>query len=412
MPRQTLYSVTLVFLLATLLAGCSAGNTPSAKAPTTAAQATHLPLATTVATAAEAPAPAQATTIPATPTDVPLPTTALPADVPWVLLNNQVYGDDEQLDFQTHNLPAPAGNIQGAPNGGYIAYTSQDGQLLVIETGRFTRVLNAEAYGRVVAGFAFSRDGRELAATLIDDQKNTWSLRFYSLVDGNSRELRQGSSSVALNDQLPLIPRPLHWAANGLLVDYVLWGTDAPPRQLSLINPADGTERLLRKEGYLNSFPAPDGAHVAIVTGQPGMGSTPTMQLAIVTVTDGTEQVIIPEQPGYIRRLRWSPNSARLLYASSADYGVPDAIIHMRNIDGSNEHTFVVGSASVAAEIADLAWQNNQIALMLLAKTNGYFHLMKLPIDQFSGDNLQPYAAYERGQNPNSNAIIIYTPGK
>lgn len=419
-----------VLLAALALAGCA--SSPGAAVPTSAPAPTNAPAPSSASAPTEAPAPTDVpaptnatapteaatdapapTTAPA-PTSAPAPTaapnttSALPRDVPWVFANGALNGDDEQLNLEGHGLPAPAGNIQSAPGGAFIAYTAQDGKLVVVDMSTFTRIREKEIDGMVV-GFAFAPDGHSLALTLLNEP--AWSLRVYDLATGTMRELQKGTTTVtSSNDPLPLLARPMEWTRGGLFTADIMWATDAPPRNVTLVNSDDGSERMVYEGDFLGAMPAPDGAHVAIVTGQPGMGSVPTMNVKVVSASAPGEQVIIPERQGYVRRMLWSPNGSQLLIASSSDYSLNETTLQTFKANGLDEQSLTIGGAAAPGSYADIAWQDEQTALLLMAKDDGYIHLSTLSIGSFTADALQPRAAYQGQLTVSSNALIVYVP--
>jgi hypothetical protein len=328
--------------------------------------------------------------------------------VPWVLVGGALNGDDEQLNLEGKGLPAPSSIIQSAPGGAFIAYTGEDGKLVVVDMSTFTRILEKELAGMVV-GFAFAPDGHSLALTMLNEP--AWSLQVYDLATGTMRELQKGTTTVASpNDPLPLIARPMEWTRGGLFAADIMWATDAPPRNVTLVNTEDGSERMVYEGSFLGAVPAPDGAHVAIITGQPGMGSVPTMKVTVVSASAPGEQVLIPERQGYVRRLLWSPGGSQLMIASSSDYSLNETTLQTFKANGLDEQSITVGDAATPGVYADIAWQGEQTALLLMAKDDGYVHLSALPIANFAADALQARAAYQGQLTASSNAVIVYAP--
>lgn len=415
-------------LAAFALAACSAATPPAGPAPTsmptvapaaTSAPApTSMPTATPATTSAPAPtsmptaAPATTsaaapTSMPA-PTEAPPPTSALARDVPWILLNGMLYSDDETLVFEQRGLPVPAGIAQAAPAGTYLAYTSKDGQLVVIDSNRFIRQIDAGEIAGLVLGWAFAPDSRTLAMTVLDEQSNQWSLQIRDLSSRTTRVLQHGSINAATaGDPLPLIPRPVAWAPNGLFTEYLLWATDAPARNITLLNPNDGSARLLHEGDHLYAVPAPDGARVALVAGSPGMGEPPTMSISLLDLGGGAARVLVPEQPGFVRQLRWSPGGSRLVYAQSSDYQAPAVSLHMIDADGSGGQALALGAAGSKLRYADVAWRD-ATTLLLLSPEAAYVHLYALQADQLESGVVQLLFAFKnQASGPGQ---IVYTP--
>ncbi|HEU5101121.1 MAG TPA: hypothetical protein VFU22_18985, partial [Roseiflexaceae bacterium] len=214
------------------------------------------------------------------------------------------------------------------------------------------------------------------------------------------------------SDALPLMPRPIAWTPDGLVVEEILWATDAPPRNIGLVNSADGSKRTLREADHVSVYPSHDGAKIAVVTGALLLGEPPKTGIEILDVASGQAHEIVPVQQGLVRTIGWSPDDQKLLYALSTDYQAPATSIHARNPDGSGEQQFEVGGPGSKTSYADIAWQNNQAALLLAPEADGYVHLYALPLDAFDISGLQPIAAFEYDRASQAAIEIIYTPGQ
>lgn len=370
--------------------------------PTTPPAPTEAPTSAPVPTGAPTEAPA--------PTAAPAPTGALPSDMPWVRVGDNVYGDDEVLDFQARGLPVPIGRVHASPDGAYIAYTTQESKLVVIETRTFGKVVGDEESATPI-GFAFAPDSRSLAVTLLD-QQNNWRLRVLDLAGGAARTLADGKALASSGDDFSLVPMPLAWRPNGLFVQHVLWATDAPPQSIALVNPADGAVQVVRKDAHIVAYPSPDGGKVAIVTGMLRIGEPPSSGIAVLDLASGQERTLVPEAQRVVRQLRWSPDSSRLLYASAIGYESGMTTIHALGADGSSERSLDVGiSGSVRVAYADVAWRDGQTALLLAGEADGAAHLYALPLGAFEAAGLQPLAAFPRGQAQPGMDAIVFTPG-
>jgi hypothetical protein len=410
-------------LLAVALAACgpSAGvQTPTAMPDT--------PAATTAATAeptlapTEAPQPTlapteaptavlQATSAPTAAADQtpPPPTSALPNDVPWFRLGQGIHGDDEAIDFDKYSLPRPAFNVQAAPDGAYIAYMTEQGKLTVIDSQRFASLIGPdESIGEVI-GYTFSPDSRSLALTVVNGD-NSWSLQTRDIATGTTQTVISGQlHPTSANDPLPLAIRPIAWTAAGLVADHVLWASDAPPRDLGVVNLADGSTRLLREGDHVDIYASRDGAKVAIVTGRLGMGEPPQTGLAILDVASGQEQEIVPIAQRLFRQVRWSPDATKLLYADTDNYQSSTVWARIVNADGTDEQEIAVGSQAVQLTYADVAWLDNQTALLLSADGDN-FRLDRVPVADFKPSSILTIAAGPRDQADTTAMQIIYTP--
>jgi Tol biopolymer transport system component len=321
-----------------------------------------------------------------------------------------IFADDEALDFQQRGLPIPEYRLHVTSDGAYLAYVNRDGMLAIVDMRNQRSLIGpGEAIGQPT-GMAFSPDGRSLALTVLEGN-DTWRLQLRDLQSGAMRTLLEGATFASgPNDTLPLIPSPVAWTPNGLFVEHLLWGTDAPPSDVALIDPADGAKRMLREDAHVTIYPSHDGTKVAVVTGALRLGEPPTTGIAVLDVASGEEQEIVPVQQGLIRKVRWSPDGAKLLYAVSADYQAPAASIHARNADGSNPQAIEAGGPGVKAAYADIAWQDDQTALLLSPEADGNVHLYTLPLATFDIAALQPVASFARQQPDQPVDEIIYTP--
>jgi hypothetical protein len=321
-----------------------------------------------------------------------------------------IFADDETLDFQQRGLPIPEYRLQVSADGAYMAYVNRDGMLALVDIRNERSLLGAnEAIGQPT-GMAFAPDGRSLALTLLD-QNNTWRLQLRDIDSGTTRTLLEGSTLLSgPSDPLPLIPSPVAWTPSGLIVEHVLWGTDAPPRDVALVNPVDGSKRVVREDAHVRVYPDHAGTKIAVVTGPLRLGEPPATGIIVLDTTSGEQREIRPAQPGLVRKISWSPDDLQLLYAVSADYQAPETSLHALSADGANEQVIEIGAPGVKAAYADIAWQNGQAALLLSPEADGYAHLYTLPITAFDISGMQPVAAFMRQQPDQPVDEIIYTP--
>jgi hypothetical protein len=415
-------------LLALALAACGPAGTQNPTAapapPAATAAPTSAPTAIPTALRTAAPEPTIAPTAAPQPTSAPTaaPTTsadptpapsgsALPNDVPWFQIGKEIHGDDELVNFEQQGLPIPAFSIGVAPDGSDIAYTTEAGKLAVVDTRTYANHLPAgEDIGDVV-GYAFSPDSRSLALTVLGAD-NKWFLRTRDIASGTTRTIVEGLLYAnSANDPLPLVIRPIAWTPAGLVADQVLWASDAPARNLTLVNLADASSRMLRASDHVGAAVSHDGAKIAVITGRLGIGEPPQTGLSILDTASGQEQVVLPVAQRQIRQLRWSPDGARLLYAESPDYQAAATTIGVLSADGSNRQSIEVGAAGGKVNYADVAWLDNQTTLLLSPEANDFFNLYALPLSAFDSASLTPLAAGPRGQADPATMKIIYTPG-
>lgn len=390
------------------------------QAPTSAA--TSIPAPTAVA-ATTAPAPTTAPTVEPTiePTTAPpaaepttdpaISDTLPPADALWVHSGGMLYGDDESIDFQQRGLPAPAYQMRVAPDGSYLAYISQANRLAVIDMRRGSNIIrDDEPLAAIIAfaGIAFSPDSRSLALTAIEG--DSWRLQVRDLQGGATRTILEGSTIATAGDTLPLLPGLAAWAPSGLVVQRLLWASDAPPRDVELVSPADGTVRSLRKGEHISVYPSVDGSRLAVVSGRLPIGDLPTAAITVLDTASGQQTEIAPSQQMLVRAVRWSPDGSRLLYAVAKEYQSPATSIHALSADGSNEQVVEVGAPGVKATYSDIAWQDDATALLLSAQSDGYVHLYALPLSSFDITGLSPLAAFERRATQGQADEIVYVP--
>jgi hypothetical protein len=204
------------------------------------------------------------------------------------------------------------------------------------------------------------------------------------------------------------MPRPIGWTPAGILVEHVLWATDAPSQGPFLVDPADGTTRSLAVDSYLRAVPTADGARLALVTGEVPIGGVPTMEVAILDIASGQATTIAPARQGFVKAMRWSPDGARLLYAAAETYGAQVTSVYVIGADGSGEQRVDVGAPGFG-EAFDLAWRNGETALVLVANEGGQLELHELSIHAFDPTGLKRLAVFD-GAHPDGQDQILYVP--
>ncbi len=392
-----------------------AATRPSATAAP-AATVTAIPAATAApaspptsvpTSAPAAPTQAPATSVPAAPTAEPI--AILPASRLWVRIGDTIIapGDTPRmLDLQSLDYPLIRDNALAAPDGTSIAYVSQEDRLVIVDMSGSVWALPE---GREIqpVGFSFSPNGRALAFTLTDSQR--WRLQVLDIPSGGVRTLQEGLASSQPQSELATAPRPLAWTLIGLIVDRVLWGSDATPLGIALVGPADGSVQALSDTAHLRAIPAPDGTKVALVVGEVPIGGTPMAQITILDIASGHETVITPLKQGFVKALHWSPDGTMLLYATSEAYESLVTSVSVLNADGTNEQRVDFGVKGLELKVHDLAWQDSKTALVLIADQNGKIELNALPISSFDPTGLRPLAAFGK-QAADQVSQILYVP--
>lgn len=380
----------------------SSQATAQLAAPTqapTSAPATSLPEPTGAPPATKLPEPTSAPTVP--PTAQPTPTLTrvalLPNDMPWVFRSGIIFGDDESLDFQQLGYPAPGFRFLVAPNGAYIAYISQEDRLVVIDM--LSRAATTpEQRDMHIVGFSFSPDSRALAY-----RDANGPLQIIDLSSGQKQTIPEPQ-----HDQQPILS-PVEWTSAGLIVERLLWGSDALSQGLALIDPVSGTLTPMRERDHLRAVVSPDGRRIALVTGNLPIGAAPSAAILLLDIASGHETTIVPERQQVIKALRWSPDGSRLLYAESLEYQHPVTRLHVLNADGTNEQVLEVGGKAGGPAFSDLGWRDNATVLLLSAEGGQRLELYTLTLGSFDGAGLQPIMGIRIDPDQRLDQIV-YTP--
>jgi len=310
------------------------------------------------------------------------------------------------LDLQSLDYPWIRSNALAAPDGTSIAYVSQEDRLVIVDMSGSVWTLPE---GREIqpVGFSYSPDGRALAFTSTDGQR--WRLQVLDIPSGGVRTLQEGLASSQPQGELATAPRPLAWSLATLIIDRVLWGSDATPLGIALIDTADGSMRTLSDKAHLQAIPAPDGTKIALVTGEVPIGGTPMAEIAILDIASGHETVIAPLKQGVVKALHWSPDGTMLLYAASEAYESAVTSVSVLNADGTNEQRVDFGVKGLELKVHDLTWQDSKTPLLLIADQNGKIELNALPISSFDPTGLRPLAAFGK-QAAGQVSQILYVP--
>jgi Tol biopolymer transport system component len=202
---------------------------------------------------------------------------------------------------------------------------------------------------------------------------------------------------------------PLAWTPAGLVVERIFWATDAPPQELIVVDPTDGSVQSLRNASHLQAVPSPDGSKVALVKGEVPIGGTPAFEIAILDIASGNETTIVLSRQGLVKALRWSPDGARLLYAMSETYDTLVTSVVALDADGSNQQQVDFGATGFELAVHDLAWRDAETPLVLVTNQMGQIELNALPLDSFDATGLQSLGTFE-GDAGDQAPQILYVP--
>jgi hypothetical protein len=202
---------------------------------------------------------------------------------------------------------------------------------------------------------------------------------------------------------------PLGWTPAGLVVERIFWATDAPPQELIVVDPTDGSVQSLRNASHLQAVPSPDGSKVALVKGEVPIGGTPAFEIAILDIASGNETTIVLSRQGLVKALRWSPDGARLLYAMSETYDTLVTSVVALDADGSNQQQVDFGATGFELAVHDLAWRDAETPLVLVTNQMGQIELNALPLDSFDATGLQSLGTFE-GDAGDQAPQILYVP--
>lgn len=414
--RKHSFWIACMLLLASL-SGCGPAQ-PSAPDTSTEPTATSgtapadpaLPPKPTAGLATQPPATSMPTVEPtAAPTATMTSTALLPADTIWVQSANVVLplaDSSMPLDLTQRGYPTPIYWPKASPNGAYIVYGTDRGGLVLVNvrTG-VSRTLVED--GNSAAGSSFSPDSREFAITTIAG--DAWTLQVFGLENNGVRVLKNGSTVATDPNNLPFVPSPVAWLPDGLLVQRLLWASDAPPRDLIMLDPSSGAERRVYEGETIGIYPSPDGTRFALTTGQRPIGGVPTTQIRVINQQGSQVAAIRDEQPGLVQSLQWSPDGSMILYALSPAYQTPNITLNLVHADGSNAQELDLAAAGLSGAFRDIAWRDN--ATLLLLTENGQLQLDALPTNNFSAVARQPLRTFQDQHPGNGNTRILYVPG-
>jgi dipeptidyl aminopeptidase/acylaminoacyl peptidase len=336
----------------------------------------------------------------------------LPTNTVWIRSGERLTAaNTERTTFvlQQQGQPSSPFSIAVAPDGSAIAYVEivagtngQGLQLVVIDRQTNQRRTFSQIDFATISAPRFSPDSRTIAFSIMNTAASNWELRLLDLRTYKMRVLRQSADARLL--------QPIAWSSAGIFAHQLMWGTDAPPQALVLIDPEDGTISPIRQRDHLNAVPAPNSSRIAFVTGSMPIGETPEQTLLVLDRKAGSETTLLPKQKTLIRHVRWSPDSARLLYTQATDYTRPITMLHLINPDGSGKQSVDLATLGLRGEIKDTAWRNPSTLLLLTVDTNQQLHLYELPTSTPNRASLKELSTFNTGSVQDAQDHILYVP--
>ncbi|GAB4130388.1 MAG: hypothetical protein OHK0050_44530 [Roseiflexaceae bacterium] len=284
------------------------------------------------------------------------PTSLLPADMPWIATQVEIYADDEQWVFADHGLPQPIANLTISGDARWAAYTTHQGALVVANL-RTDAIVVGEAQAIIPFSMAFAPTNDAL---IVGNSRG--ELTHINLADGSQTPLNLSGwqPPVDLPDGILM---PIGWTAAGIYAQLVTIGSDTPPQGIVRIDPTTGVVATIASLPFYQAAIAPNGQAIALVTGiQPLEGQANTgMQL--LDLGSGQLRQLVSEQPQLIRSMRWSPDSSQILYAQSASAETATTQITLVSVAGSPPTPL----ATIQA-YRDLGWSDNSTPILLELK--------------------------------------------
>jgi hypothetical protein len=403
-------------LIATLfLIGCSTnasleptmvvGETSSALEPSPVAVAdppTEEPVAPPTEEATVAVAPSEPPEQPSPePTEQAGPSYLPPADQAWLRSDSRLISFGAQtveIDLQALGLPEAVQRFYVAPNGQYAAYIDINDQLnLLSAQGASTIDVDGQA-----TSLAFSPKSDYLAISTIDEGEQRWQLQAYDLTQGSLSELASSNEANRMAVHL------LDWTDAGILLDRLLWATDAPPIDLALFVPESKEFLPIFAEGHFSTAISRDGQQVAVSTGYVPIGETPSFDLSLINRSSGASTALREMGEGYLRSLSFSPDGSQLFYAFSKGYGGEALTLVLYSIVSGQSQRIELSYANPQDGLKDALWHDNNTLLIAVADA-GKTQVLQLGIDQFSSDGLR--LVYEEPRSDQQNwTELVYTP--
>ncbi|MFH0989688.1 MAG: tetratricopeptide repeat protein [bacterium] len=219
----------------------------------------------------------------------------------------------------TRRVLTDASGVDGilTPDGKYIRRLEQrtgDVVQFDVESGQTSRISNKGLQSKrlyYVEGYAFSRDGKQIAFDIetFDSTKKSW---------GNQLRIRNqdGSNLRILYSETAV--QPFDWSPDAGSILSLRNVSGEANNQLVLIATADGSVRVLRNIAaawYMLTKArfSPDGRYIAfslVNEGRPAHGDL------YVMTTDGRNEVVVAGHPAEDQLLDWTPDGNSLLFLS------------------------------------------------------------------------------------------------
>jgi hypothetical protein len=352
-------------------------------------------------------AEATATVAPTDPPKQPSPTEQAgpsylpPADQAWLRSDSRLTSIGAQtveIDLQALGLPEAVQRFYVAPNGQYAAYIDINDQLNLLSAhGTSTIAVDGQ-----VISLAFSPKSDYLAISTVFEGEQRWQLQAYDLAQGSLSELASSNEANRMAVQL------LDWTEAGILLDRLLWATDAPPVDLALFVPESKEFLPIFAEGHFSTAISRDGQQVAVSTGYVPIGETPSFDLSLSNRSSGVSIALREMGEGYLRSLSFSPDGSQLFYAFSKGYGGEALTLVLYSIVSGQSQRIELSYANPQDGLKDALWHDNNTLLIAVADA-GKTQVLQLGIDQFSSDGLR--LVYEEPRSDEQNwTELVYTP--
>lgn len=319
--------------------------------------------------------------------------------MPWVYSAGTIFADDESFVFAKQDLPAPAYNFVTAPNGALVAYTSQQGHLIVVDV-RTSQALVDDSQSIIPTNFVFAPGSDTLAYGTGEGELN-----LIELSSSARRPIPVAKLPAPQNAPTSAL-MPIAWTSDGLYAQQVIWGSDAPPQGIVRIDPSTGAITSITDKQHYGSAIAPNGKTVALITGSMPLGDQPTTGITLLDLASGQTSQPIAEQPQIIRGLRWSPDGARLLYAVGDTYESPDTRLHVL---AASTPASTPGDGLVIQSYRDIGWSDNTTPIVLTIKPNGLW-LYRMDLGDQGLNNPTPLMGIPTDPGAQVDGQIIYTP--
>jgi Tol biopolymer transport system component len=328
----------------------------------------------------------------------------LPAGAVWLHTASRVVANAP--GYPTLFLPkgTPQPYIQAAPDGSLLVYAAPStigrsgDRLIGINPATGEQRVLYESSDTILPP-RFDPTGTALTFTVIGQER--WQLM--RLQPGDiPRVLRDGR----LEDR---ILAPIAWTQSGILTQYLLWATDAPARDVVLVDPANGSLRTLATGDHWTAIVSPDGRRVARVSGELMIGpdAVQDLTISILDTVTGRDLILARHVKNGIWRGAWSPDGSQLLYVESP-LGGQTEIMYVVNADGSGDRTLIFGSPQLAQLLRDVEWRDRD-TLVVLATAGTKLFLYDLPATNLTPGALTSLGDFDGEVRPGGSEIV-YVP--